>query len=106
VVHHAVPPWTSVNGAYYDPMLCNNVWHTLCSKQLLLLQCGLLLPQDKVIPHPIQALLQDWLGHPGTSSIFISSCSVRFLFVACVKGSLKGCRTAYADTINTAILVL
>ena len=90
VVHHAVPPWTSVNGAYYDPMLCNNVWHTLCSKRQLLLQCGLLVPQDKVIPHPVQALLQDWLGHPCTSSILVSSCSVRFLFVAHVKGSPKG----------------
>ena len=29
VLHHAVPPWTSVNGANYDPMLCNNVTRPL-----------------------------------------------------------------------------
>lgn len=45
----------------YDPMLYNNVWHAFCSKQQLLLQCGrlLLLHQNKVIAHPVQALLQD-----------------------------------------------
>jgi len=68
------PPLNFSNGAYiYDPILCNNVWHTLCTKQLLLLQCGLLLlHQNKVIPHPVQLCCRtswDILAHPPYLSV-------------------------------------